>query len=123
MGFDFGHDIRFAAPNNFMIPGSWSFEGLRGAGVFDAVGLSPAAGGTTDVFGREMSVPQAFGLEGAFRLARGMHAAMIGMLVWLTVLFGLGVVAWVGIGIVTLLLTYEHLIVSPRDLKRMNAAL
>lgn len=68
------------------------------------------------------SVPQAFGLEGAFWLARVMHAAMIGMLVWLTVLFGLGVVAWVGIGIVTLLLTYEHAIVSPGDLKRMNAA-
>jgi len=68
------------------------------------------------------SVPQAFGLAGAFWTARGMHLAMIGMLAWFTVLFGLGAVAWVGIGIVASLLAYEHAIISPNDLKRMNAA-
>jgi len=68
------------------------------------------------------SVPQAFGLAGAFWMARGMHLAMIGMLAWFTVLFGLGAVAWVGIGIVASLLVYEHAIISPNDLKRMNAA-
>ncbi len=68
------------------------------------------------------SVPQAFGLKGAFLLARAMHIAMLGMLVWLTHLFGLGMVAWMGIGIVAALLAYEHSIVSPGDLKRMNAA-
>ncbi len=68
------------------------------------------------------SVPQAFGLQGAFAIARGMHVAMVGMLVWLTVLFGLGAVAWVGIGIVAALLVYEHSIISPKDLRRMNAA-
>ncbi len=68
------------------------------------------------------SVPQAFGLRGAFILARLMHVAMIGMLLWLSVLFGLGAVAWVGIGLVAALLLYEHMIVSPGDLRRMNAA-
>ncbi len=68
------------------------------------------------------SVPQAFGLTGAFWLARGMHLAMIGMLVWFTVLFGLRTVAWIGIGIVASLLAYEHAIVSPKDLGRINAA-
>jgi len=68
------------------------------------------------------SVPQAFGLAGAFWMARGMHLAMIGMLAWFTVLFGLGAVAWVGIGIVASLLVYEHAIISPNDLKQMNAA-
>ena len=29
---------------------------------------------------------------------------------------------WVGIAAVTLLLAYEHSIVSPRDLRRLNAA-
>ncbi len=48
--------------------------------------------------------------------------AMICMLVWLTVLFGLGAVAWAGIVIVAALLLYEHAIVSPEDLRRMNAA-
>lgn len=68
------------------------------------------------------SVPQAFGVAGAFSLARVMHAVMIAMLVWLTALFGLGVVAWLGIGIVAVLLGYEHAIISPNDLRRMNAA-
>ena len=68
------------------------------------------------------SVPQAFGLRGAFWLARAMHLAMIAMLVWLSVLFQLGPVAWVGITLVAVLLVYEHAIVSPSDLKRMNAA-
>lgn len=68
------------------------------------------------------SVPQAFGLERAFWMARAMHAAMVGMLIWLVSLFGLGGVAWAGIGVVSVLLAYEHSIVSPHDLKRMNAA-
>ncbi|HEV2323824.1 MAG TPA: 4-hydroxybenzoate octaprenyltransferase, partial [Terracidiphilus sp.] len=29
---------------------------------------------------------------------------------------------WLGIGAVAVLLTYEHSIVSPRDLRRLNAA-
>jgi 4-hydroxybenzoate polyprenyltransferase len=68
------------------------------------------------------SVPQAFGIEGAFWIARIMHLGMLGMLCWLVVLFGLGKVAMIGVGIVALLLLYEHMIVSPKDLRRMNAA-
>lgn len=68
------------------------------------------------------SVPQAFGLEGAFWLARAMHVAMLLTLVWLSVLFHLGPVAWVGIGLVAVLLAYEHSLVSPTDLRQMNAA-
>ena len=68
------------------------------------------------------SVPQAFGLEGAFWIARGMHLGMLAMLLWLISLFGLGKTADVGVALVALLLSYEHLIVSPRDLRRMNAA-
>ena len=33
-----------------------------------------------------------------------------------------GAEAGFGIGVVTLLLAYEHSIISPRDLRRMNAA-
>jgi 4-hydroxybenzoate polyprenyltransferase len=43
------------------------------------------------------SVPQAFGLEGAFWIARAMHLGMLCLLVWLTRLFGLGILAWVGV--------------------------
>jgi len=68
------------------------------------------------------SVPQAFGLEGAFWIARGMHLGMLCLLLWLTRIFGLGTLAMVGVGAVAALLLYEHSIVSPHDLRRMNAA-
>ena len=68
------------------------------------------------------SVPAAFGLERAFWLARVMHIAMIAMLIWLVVLFHLGAVACLGIAVVAALLAYEHSIVSPGNLNRMNAA-
>ncbi len=68
------------------------------------------------------SVPQAFGLERAFALARGMHVGMLGLLVWLSLLFHLGSISMLGIALVAALLWYEHSIVWPDDLRRMNAA-
>jgi 4-hydroxybenzoate polyprenyltransferase len=68
------------------------------------------------------SVPQAFGLETAFWIARLMHFAMMGLLIWFVRLFSLGWLAAVGLGVVALLLIYEHSIISPRKLGRMNAA-
>lgn len=68
------------------------------------------------------SVPQAFGVNAAFWIARAMHVGMLLMLCWLIVLFGLGKVAMVGVVLVALLLLYEHLIISPKDMRRMNAA-
>jgi len=68
------------------------------------------------------SVPQAFGLVPAFWIARTMHAGMLLMLCWLVVLFGLGKVAMLGVTVVAILLLYEHSIISPKDLRRMNAA-
>jgi 4-hydroxybenzoate polyprenyltransferase len=68
------------------------------------------------------SVPQAFGIGAAFWIARAMHVGMLGMLCWLMVLFGLGKVSVVGVAVVAGLLLYEHLIISPGDMRRMNAA-
>lgn len=68
------------------------------------------------------SVPQAFGINAAFWIARLMHAGMLVTLCWLAISFGLGRVAMIGIAIVASLLLYEHLIVSPQDMRRMNAA-
>ena len=68
------------------------------------------------------SVPQAFGVAAAFWIARAMHVGMLALLCWLVVLFGLGKVAIVGVVLVALLLLYEHLIISPQDMRRMNAA-
>jgi 4-hydroxybenzoate polyprenyltransferase len=68
------------------------------------------------------SVPQAFGLQAAFWIARIMHLTMAALLFVLLHLFDLGVVALIGICLVVLLLAYEHSIISPTDLRRMNAA-
>ena len=68
------------------------------------------------------SVPQAFGMQGAFTLARSMHVLMVCLLVWLVVLFHLGPAAIVGVVLVAALLLYEHSLVSPTDISRMNAA-
>jgi 4-hydroxybenzoate polyprenyltransferase len=68
------------------------------------------------------SVPQSFGLQTAFWMARIMHLCMLALLSWLTVLFSLGWVSVVGIVLVAIMLLYEHTLISPRDLRRMNAA-
>ena len=68
------------------------------------------------------SVPAAFGIEGAFWIARVMHLSVAVLLFVFAHLFGLGPVALAGFGVVVLLLAYEHAIISPTDLRRMNAA-
>jgi 4-hydroxybenzoate polyprenyltransferase len=68
------------------------------------------------------SLPQSAGLPAAFFAARIMHLTMLGLLVWFGVLFQFRTVGWLGISAVALLLAYEHSLVSPRDLRRLNAA-
>ena len=68
------------------------------------------------------SIPAAIGIPAAFWVSNAMHAAALFFLVLLAKAFALGVAAWLGIAVVAGLLLYEHLIVSPRDLRRLNAA-
>lgn len=68
------------------------------------------------------SIPATFGVAKAFWIVRLLHIVMLGLSAWLIHLFGLGIIAWIGIAIVAALLAYEHAIVSPTDLSRMNAA-
>ena len=68
------------------------------------------------------SIPQALGVPAAFWVARLMHLAMLGLLAWFGYLFSFGVAGWLGVAAAGLLLAYEHSIVSPRDMRRLNAA-
>ncbi len=68
------------------------------------------------------SLPAALGLTGAFWVARAMHVGVVLLAIWLDRLFGLGVVGYVGTAVVAGLLLYEHLLIRPTDLRRMNAA-
>lgn len=68
------------------------------------------------------SVPAAWGTEAAFWIARLLHVAMLALLMWLVRAFALGHFATAGVAAVAALLAYEHLIVSPKDMRRLNAA-
>jgi 4-hydroxybenzoate polyprenyltransferase len=68
------------------------------------------------------SIPQTFGLQTAFWIARVMHLAMLGLLIALVVLFHLGWITELGVVAVAAMLFYEHRLVAPDDLSRLNAA-
>lgn len=68
------------------------------------------------------SIPSAVGIGNAFWIARALHLAAWLALAALVPLFGLGAVAIAGIVIVGLLLAYEHTLVSPSDLTKLNVA-
>jgi 4-hydroxybenzoate polyprenyltransferase len=68
------------------------------------------------------SIPQSLGIPAAFWAARLMHLAMLALLVWFGYLFGFGIAGWLGVCAAGLLLAYEHSIVSPGDMRRLNAA-
>jgi 4-hydroxybenzoate polyprenyltransferase len=68
------------------------------------------------------SIPKKFGVRRALLIARAMHVVMVGLLAWLAWSFALTWLAWAGIGVVALLLGYEHSLVKPNDLSKINAA-
>jgi 4-hydroxybenzoate polyprenyltransferase len=68
------------------------------------------------------SVPARFGVAAALAVARLNHAltaVALAVLGWST---GLGLLYWVGWAAVVALLAYEHSLVSPRDLSRLDVA-
>jgi 4-hydroxybenzoate polyprenyltransferase len=68
------------------------------------------------------SIPRYVGIGGALAIARTFHVIMLLLLIALVAVFGLGKLAVVGVLSVAILLTYEHTLVSPRDLSKLNAA-
>ena len=68
------------------------------------------------------SIPARFGIPAALRLSAISHIITILLLVELGILTGLGWPYWLGIIITAALLYWEHTLVSPRDLSRINMA-
>ena len=68
------------------------------------------------------SVATAFGERGAFWAARVLHVATIGLLIWVGALLDVGVFYWLGVVVVAALLIYEHALVRPGDLRRLDTA-
>ncbi len=51
-----------------------------------------------------------------------MHVAVIALLAWLAASFALPWPAWAGVVVVAALLAYEHSLVKPDDLSKLDAA-
>jgi 4-hydroxybenzoate polyprenyltransferase len=63
-----------------------------------------------------------WGVSGAFSGARALHVVTVASLVAAGLGLDVGAWYWVGVGVVAALLLYEHRIVSPTDLRRLDAA-
>ena len=69
------------------------------------------------------SIPQKFGIENALRIAFASHGVMVLFLLGLLLFVGqLGVLYSIGVVVVAILLFYEHSLVRPDDLSRINIA-
>jgi 4-hydroxybenzoate polyprenyltransferase len=68
------------------------------------------------------SIPRYVGIPSALWIARSFHLLMVGLLVALLIAFGMGKIAAGGVVVVVLLLLYEHWLVRPHDLSKLNAA-
>jgi 4-hydroxybenzoate polyprenyltransferase len=68
------------------------------------------------------SIPRVLGIAGALRTAQAFHILMIGCLLALVYSLHLGYLALAGVAAIAALLIYEHSLVKPNDLSRVNAA-
>ncbi len=68
------------------------------------------------------SVPARWGNAAALALAKVSHIATVALLIGTGLLMSLGIIYWLGIAAVIVLLIYEHLLVKPDDLTRLNVA-
>ena len=68
------------------------------------------------------SVASRFGVRGVFTGARLLHAATIVFLASVGARLELGWFYWMGVVVVAALLVYEHLLIRPDDLRRLDAA-
>ncbi len=68
------------------------------------------------------SIPARFGVRGSLLLAKILHVAMIALLGWQIELFHLGAIYKAGFILVALLIVYEHSLLKPDDLSKLDAA-
>ncbi len=76
-------------------------------------------------FDRSISIhsfPQRYGVAAALYTSIACHVAMVVLLVEVIRLESLGWIAIIGLALMAALLAYEHAIVTPSDLSRLNAA-
>jgi 4-hydroxybenzoate polyprenyltransferase len=68
------------------------------------------------------SMSTRFGERGVFRAARLFHAGTVALLVAAGAGLDVGAFYWIGVAVVAVLLAYEHSLVRPGDLRRLDTA-
>jgi 4-hydroxybenzoate polyprenyltransferase len=68
------------------------------------------------------SIPARWGNAVALRLAHICHVLTVALLAGVGIIMGLGAFYWTGLAIVAVLLIYEHSLVKPNDLTKVNVA-
>ncbi|MFF6781788.1 menaquinone biosynthesis prenyltransferase MqnP [Streptomyces sp. NPDC012510] len=109
------------------ITGSWSWEAVvLGLAVGIWIGGFDLIYACQDVDSdREsgvLSVPARFGIPAAIWAARACHVLTTALFVWYALLTDAGAFLWLGLAIVAGAFVYEHTIVRPHDLSRLNRA-
>lgn len=103
-----------------LLPLLFSFTVLTWVSGFDIIYALPDA--DFDRTQKLHSIPAALGLKGALKLSEVLHLFTIGLLATAGILGHFGMLYWLGAGIFVLLLAYQHRIVKPDDLSRVNLA-
>jgi len=68
------------------------------------------------------SVPARFGIPAALYGARGAHVVTMALFLWYAALTHAGTWLWLGLAVVAAAFVYEHSIVKPHDISRLNRA-
>lgn len=68
------------------------------------------------------SIPARIGIRWALWLSSALHIIAVGLLFCIPILTELGLFYYIGVGIVVCIFIYEHAIVKPNDLSRVNLA-
>ncbi|WP_328378164.1 4-hydroxybenzoate octaprenyltransferase [Streptomyces sp. NBC_00440] len=109
------------------ITGQWSWDAvILGLAVGIWIGGFDLIFGCQDVQADRAdgvkSVPARFGIPAALYGARACHAVTTALLVWYGVATDAGAFFWAGLVIVAVAFVYEHNVVKPHDLSRLNRA-
>ncbi|MFG1605612.1 menaquinone biosynthesis prenyltransferase MqnP [Actinoplanes sp. NPDC049265] len=68
------------------------------------------------------STPARFGVRTALRISTATHVVTFALFVWFGALAGLGWLWWIGLALTAASFVYQHVIVTPSDLSKVNRA-
>lgn len=103
-----------------LLPLLFSFSVLTWVSGFDIIYALPDA--EFDRSQKLRSVPAWLGIKGALRFSEMLHLVTVSLLILAGLRGNFSYLYWIGAAIFTALLAYQHRIVKPHDLSRVNVA-